>query len=165
MVVAAVVIGLCAVTARGWPAETRATSRSASMAFRGDLFLVRFVLRFLFHRVLTVKTPMGRKVRPKVLSQGGPLIRVKPAQLMRAGVERVPRMVGVRAGSPLLEDNRVMDVANVIWCTGFHSGFSWIDLPVLGEDRVPKHEKAEWTPASRVCILSAGPLSTRSPRR
>jgi putative flavoprotein involved in K+ transport len=31
-------------------------------------------------------------------------------------------------------------VANVIWCTGFHPGYSWIDLPVLGEHE-PRHER------------------------
>jgi putative flavoprotein involved in K+ transport len=104
------------------------------------LLLVRLVLRFLFHRVLTVKTPMGRKMRPKVLTHGGPLIRVKPKDLAAAGVERVPRTAGVRDGRPVLEDGRVLDVANVIWCTGFHPGFSWIDLPVFGE-REPLHER------------------------
>jgi len=51
----------------------------------GRLFLTRFVLRFVFHRVLTVKTLLGRKARPKILSQGGPLIRVKPDDLRAAG--------------------------------------------------------------------------------
>jgi putative flavoprotein involved in K+ transport len=102
--------------------------------------LVRLVLRFLFHRVLTVNTPIGRKVRPKVLSQGGPLIRVKPKDLASAGIERVSRVVGVRDGLPVLEDGNVLDVANVIWCTGFHPGFSWIKLPILGEEE-PMHER------------------------
>jgi putative flavoprotein involved in K+ transport len=35
----------------------------------------------------------------------------------------------------------VLDVANVIWCTGFHPGFSWIDLPVLGQDGEPLHDR------------------------
>jgi putative flavoprotein involved in K+ transport len=98
------------------------------------------VLRFLFHRVLTVDTPMGRKLRPKALSQGGPLIRVKPKDLASVGIERVPKTVGVRDGLPVLEDGRVLDVANVIWCTGFHPGFSWIKLPVLGAEE-PMHER------------------------
>jgi putative flavoprotein involved in K+ transport len=102
--------------------------------------LQRIVFRLVFHRLLTIKTPMGRKLRPKVLSQGGPLIRVTPRDLAAAGIHRVPRVVGVRGGLPLLADNRVLDVANVIWCTGFHPGFSWIDLPVFGEDGTPKHE-------------------------
>jgi putative flavoprotein involved in K+ transport len=38
----------------------------------GRLFLVRLVLRFLFHRVLTTDTAIGRKARPKIISKGGP---------------------------------------------------------------------------------------------
>ena len=33
-----------------------------------------------------------------------------------------------------------VDVANVVWCTGFHPGFSWIDLPVLGPQE-PLHRR------------------------
>ncbi|HEY4668680.1 MAG TPA: FAD-dependent oxidoreductase [Tepidiformaceae bacterium] len=113
--------------------------------FRIDSFLarkilVRLVLRGLFYRVFTTSTPIGRKVRPKVLHGGGPLIRVKPRDLQAAGVQRVPRTVGVSDGKPVLEDGRVLDVANVIWCTGFHPGFSWIDIPVFGEHE-PVHRR------------------------
>jgi putative flavoprotein involved in K+ transport len=87
--------------------------------FTGRVLLVRLVLKGLFHHVLTVKTPIGRKVRPTVIAQGGPLIRVKPRDLAAAGVERVPRTAGVEDGRPRLEDGRVLDVANVVWCTGF----------------------------------------------
>lgn len=105
------------------------------------LFLARLVLRLVFHRVLTVDTPIGRKVRPKVLFRGGPLIRVKPRDLAAVGVERVPRIAGVRDGLPVLEDDRILPARNVIWCTGFHPGFSWIDLPVFGPDGEPLHER------------------------
>ena len=40
----------------------------------------------------------------------------------------------------MLEDGRVLEVANVIWCTGFDSGLSWIDLPIFGEYGEPVHE-------------------------
>jgi putative flavoprotein involved in K+ transport len=43
----------------------------------------------------------------------------------------VPRTVGVKAGAPALEDGRVLDVSNVVWCTGFRPDFGWIDLPVF----------------------------------
>ena len=82
--------------------------------------LVRPVLRGLFHRVLTIRTPMGRRMRPKVLAHGGPLIRVKNKQLSALGVERVGRVTGVKDGKPMLDDGHVLDVANVLWCTGFH---------------------------------------------
>jgi putative flavoprotein involved in K+ transport len=104
------------------------------------LFLARLVLRVLFHRVLTVRTPLGRMARPKVLAQGGPLVRVKAQDLTAAGIERVPRTVGVQNGLPRLEDGRLLDVANVIWCTGFHPGFSWIDLSAVGTDGEPRHD-------------------------
>jgi putative flavoprotein involved in K+ transport len=104
------------------------------------LFLIWFVLRFLFHRVLTVNTPIGRKARPKMLTGAGPLVRTKPTDIAAAGVERVSKTAGVKDGLPVLEDGRVLDVANVIWATGFHPGFSWIDLPVLGEHE-PLHQR------------------------
>jgi putative flavoprotein involved in K+ transport len=102
--------------------------------------LMPFIGRVIFHRVLTTGTPIGRKVRPKWISTGEPLIRVKPKDLVAAGVERVPRVTGVQSGLPRLQDDRSVDVANVVWCTGFHPGFSWIDLPVLGPQE-PLHHR------------------------
>jgi putative flavoprotein involved in K+ transport len=103
-------------------------------------FLIPIVFRVVFHRVLTVDTPMGRKARPKLMREGTPLIRVKPKDLKAAGIHRVPRVTGVKAGLPVLADGRVLEVANVIWSTGFHPGFDWISLPVHG-DHEPIHEK------------------------
>jgi putative flavoprotein involved in K+ transport len=109
-------------------------------SFAGRFILVRIV-RFIGHRVLTVDTPIGRKLRPKLQSQATPLIRVKPDDLIAAGIERVPRVTGVQGGRPLLEGGGVLDVANVIWCTGFDHGMSWIDLPVFGTDGRPMHDR------------------------
>ncbi|HEX6709933.1 MAG TPA: NAD(P)-binding domain-containing protein [Rubrobacter sp.] len=99
------------------------------------------VVRFVGSRVLTVKTPIGRKVRPWFVSRGAPLIRVKRKELDAAGVERVARTAGVRDGFPMTEDGRVLDVSNVIWCTGFRYDFSWIDLPVFGQDGEPIQDR------------------------
>lgn len=107
--------------------------------FMGRLILVRLVLRVLFMRILSVNTPMGRKARPHVTHKGGPLIRVMPSDLERLGVKRVPRTTGVKGGIPVLADGRVLDVANVVWCTGFHPGFEWIDLPVFRDGPEPEH--------------------------
>jgi putative flavoprotein involved in K+ transport len=97
------------------------------------------VLRVLFHRIFTLGTPIGRRMLSKAHPGGRPLIRVKRKQLAAAGVERAPRTVGVEEGRPVLDDGRVLDVENVIWCTGFEAGFSWIDLPVF-DDGEPVHE-------------------------
>ncbi len=98
------------------------------------------LFRVIGHRVLTVDTRLGRKARPKLMSHGAPLVRVKPGDLVRARVQRVARISGVRDGLPVTEDGKVLDVANVIWCTGFRSDFSWIDLPVFGEIE-PRHRR------------------------
>jgi putative flavoprotein involved in K+ transport len=96
---------------------------------------------FLASHVLTTRTPIGRKVRPKALTIAAPLERVRPKELAAAGIERVPRTTGVRDGFPTLEDGRVMEVSNVIWCTGFRPDFGWIDLPVFDESGEPMHER------------------------
>jgi putative flavoprotein involved in K+ transport len=35
----------------------------------------------------------------------------------------------------------VLDVTNVIWCTGFRHDLSWIDLPIFDEAGSPRHER------------------------
>lgn len=116
---------------------------TGNIPFRPESVAARILMpiigRIIFHRVLTTSTPIGRKVRPKWVSTGEPLIRVKPKDLAAAGVQRVARVTGVQHGQPQLEDGRRIDVANVVWCTGFHPGFSWIDLPVLGPQGPVQH--------------------------
>jgi putative flavoprotein involved in K+ transport len=93
---------------------------------------------FFLNRVATLDNPFGRRALPFVRDHGGPLERVWPADLAAAGVERVyARTVGARGGLPVLDDGRVLDVANVIWCTGFRPEFGWIHPPVLGVDGWP----------------------------
>jgi putative flavoprotein involved in K+ transport len=103
-------------------------------------FGTRFFLRVLYHRVLTIRNPLGRFVRARSVHHAAPLVRTKPKDLETAGVLRVPRVSGVHDGLPMLADGQVLDVANVIWCTGYDEGFSWIDLPVLAPDGQPIHD-------------------------
>jgi putative flavoprotein involved in K+ transport len=70
-----------------------------------------------------------------------PLIRATPDVLAAAGVQRVARTAGAQGGKPVLDDGRVLDVANVIWCTGYHPGFSWIDVPVFDANGQPRHDR------------------------
>jgi putative flavoprotein involved in K+ transport len=108
-------------------------------SFLAKVLLVPLVLRVVFHRMLSVATPVGRRVRAKSAGRGHALIRTKARDLSRAGVQRVARVRTVQRGLPVLEDGRTLDVANVVWCTGFDPGFSWIDLPVFGKDGDPVH--------------------------
>ena len=106
-------------------------SRRGRFFFRGLLFVGT--------HVLTVDTPLGRKLRPHIRHGGGPLLRYRRKDLRNAGVARVlARTVGVEDGLPVLDDGRVLDVRNVVWCTGFRPDFSWIDVPFeVGDDGYP----------------------------
>jgi len=111
----------------------RIDARKAAIGFR--------VFRFVFHRVLSYSNPIGRRAIPKMKHTAAPLVRVKPKDLVKAGAQRVPRVAGIRDGLPVLDDGQVLDVANVIWCTGFRQDFSWIDLPAFDDDGEPKHRR------------------------
>jgi putative flavoprotein involved in K+ transport len=63
------------------------------------------LLKFAWTRVVTLSTPVGRKAKQKLRVHGGPLIRVKRADLAAAGIERVfERTVGVEDGRPMLAE-------------------------------------------------------------
>jgi putative flavoprotein involved in K+ transport len=107
-----------------------------------DTLLGRIGFRALFFagsHILTMDTPMGRKMRHHVRHGGAPLLRHRGKELRAAGVERtLERTAGVQDGLPVLDDGRVLDVRNVVWCTGFRPDFSWIDVPFeRGADGYP----------------------------
>jgi putative flavoprotein involved in K+ transport len=96
------------------------------------------VFLFFGTHVLTRRTPIGRKEMDEIRFHGGPMIRVKRSHLQARGVERLlGRVTAVRGGRPIVED-RELDVATVIWCTGFRQVFDWIDLPILDADGWPR---------------------------
>jgi putative flavoprotein involved in K+ transport len=92
---------------------------------------------------LTVRTFMGRKLRAHFLDppRGIPLGRVRRKDIARAGIEQVGRTTGVRGGYPVLEDGRVLEVSNVIWCTGYTPDFSWIDLALPTRHGFPVQDR------------------------
>ena len=100
------------------------------------------IMRFIAWNLLTLSTPIGRKMAPEIRKGGGPLLRIRRSDLERAGVERYEaRTTGASDGRPMLADGTVLDVANVIWCTGFRPDYSWIDLPVIGEGGWPMEHR------------------------
>ena len=111
----------------------RPRSLPARVVMRAFLLVAKYVL--------TRSTPIGRRARPSVRSLAAPLIRVKPTDLSAAGVRRVGRVSSVRDGRPRLEDGTVLDVANVVWCTGFRVDFSWLDLPSFADAGEPAHRR------------------------
>jgi len=105
----------------------RVDTRRGRMGFR--------LLALAGKHVFTMDTPIGRKMREHVRHGGAPLLRYRRKELRAAGVERtLSRTVGVEGGLPVLDDGRVLDVRNVVWCTGFRPDFSWIEVPFERED-------------------------------
>ena len=101
-----------------------------------------------------VDTAIGRRLMQGRLFAGDPLIGMSTKSVARAGVERVGKTVGVRAGAPLLADGRILStVAAVVWCTGFRPDFSWIELPVLGVDGYPLHRRGIASGAAGIAFL------------
>jgi putative flavoprotein involved in K+ transport len=96
---------------------------------------------FAISHLLTVRTPMGRKARPNILKGGAPLIRTSMADLKRSGAQHVPRVVAVENGRPKLADGRTLDVAAVLWATGYRPDFSWVKFPCTDETGWPAGER------------------------
>lgn len=120
-------------------------TESASIPFPLESWFGRNIgtrlVRFVMVRVLNTSTPIGRKARPKMLGKSAPLVRIRPKELARAGVERVDRIGGVVDGLPVTESGQSLEVANVVWCTGYRPGFDWIDIPVFDDTDHPRHHR------------------------
>jgi putative flavoprotein involved in K+ transport len=105
--------------------------------------LVTPILWFMATQVLKVTNPIGRKARDYFLDppRGIPLGRIRRKDFAAAGIERVPRVTGVRNGYPVLEDGRVLEVSTVVWCTGFSPNYDWVDLSVPTRYGAPVHTR------------------------
>ncbi len=116
------------------------------------------VIVFAWKHVLTRRTPMGRREMDKVRHQGAPTTRVKRHHLLARGVERTEHKVTGASpeGRPQLDDGRVLDVANVVWATGFRPDFGWIEAEITGEDGWPREYRGvvEKVPGLFFCGLS-----------
>ncbi|WP_111721171.1 NAD(P)/FAD-dependent oxidoreductase [Homoserinimonas sp. OAct 916] len=88
--------------------------------------------------VLTVKTPIGRRVAKAFHASGAPLIRISMKQVESAGVSRKPRLMGAA-------DAESSAPTTIIWATGFTPDLSWLpDLP-LGPGGYPTSVRGEVT--------------------
>jgi putative flavoprotein involved in K+ transport len=89
---------------------------------------------FVLNHVLSLRTPVGRKVAPRVSTHGAPLIRISPQRVRAAGVREVGRLVGVKEGRPLLADGSTVSADVIIWCTGYRGDFTWVRIDGLSTD-------------------------------
>jgi len=83
---------------------------------------------WIIKNIITIRTPIGKKVKKKIIRGGSPLIRVSSDDLKVAGVTSLPRVAGVENGYPKLEDGTIIKVKSIIWATGYRPDFSWIGM-------------------------------------
>jgi putative flavoprotein involved in K+ transport len=104
--------------------------------------LFRSLFWFVAPHLLTVKTPMGRRIRASLREHhGGPLVRIRNKEIEAAGLRRVGRATASRRGQPLLVDGETLEVKSILWCTGFGLDFSWVHLPIFASDGYPVHDR------------------------
>jgi FtsP/CotA-like multicopper oxidase with cupredoxin domain/cation diffusion facilitator CzcD-associated flavoprotein CzcO len=78
----------------------------------------------------TVDSPLGRRMQGR-----DTLIGSTPRELRRRyGVELKPRLVEAAGRTVSFADGSELEVAAVVWATGYRPDYSWIDLPVFDAD-------------------------------
>lgn len=98
----------------------------------------------LFRRTImnmSVDSPWGGIIKTRGLTRGTPVMGLTERHLARAGVRRLGRVVGAHRGRPTLADGRLLELASIIWCTGFKPDFSWIDALKLDPHGYPQHHR------------------------
>jgi putative flavoprotein involved in K+ transport len=86
----------------------------------------------------TLDTRIGRRLRVRARAGGDALIGIPERELTQAGIVRVGRLDAERGGLPVC-GGEVVAPRVIVWCTGFAPDYSWIDLPVFGDDGFPRH--------------------------
>ena len=85
----------------------------------------------------TVDSRLGRK-----LGMRDTLIGSTPGEMTkRHGVQLKPRLVVAEGRRVRFDDGSELEVDAVIWATGYRSDYSWIKLPILGEDGRLRHRR------------------------
>jgi putative flavoprotein involved in K+ transport len=85
----------------------------------------------------TVESRLGRKLRNR-----DTLIGSSPRELRRRfGVELRPRVVAAEGRTVRFEDGSELEVAAVIWATGYRPDYSWIDLSVVDAHGRLRHRR------------------------
>jgi putative flavoprotein involved in K+ transport len=77
----------------------------------------------------SIDTKLGRR-----LSTRDTLIGSSPRSARRAGVIMRGRAVGASGRTLVFEDRSTLDVAAVIWASGYRLDHSWIELPITDDD-------------------------------
>ena len=85
----------------------------------------------------TVDSRLGRR-----LGMRDTLIGSSPGAITkRHGVQLKPRLVDAEGRRVRFDDGSELEADAVIWATGYRSDYSWIKLPILGDDGRPRHRR------------------------
>lgn len=122
------------------------------------------LVRFAMVKVLNTSTSMGRRIRPKMLRTGPPLVRVRPKELAKAGVERVSRIVASKTVCPSLPTDpgskcRMSSGAPAIPTASTGS------TCLSSTTAVIRSTPEEWYRANPVCTSSGSSFSIRHGQR
>jgi putative flavoprotein involved in K+ transport len=96
---------------------------------------------FFISRVASVTNPIGRRMRPQLITTTLPLGRVRLKDLDAAGVVRLARTITVSDGKPVMEDGRILNVSNIVWATGYRPAFDWVHIDVFDQEGRPVHHR------------------------
>jgi putative flavoprotein involved in K+ transport len=59
----------------------------------------------------------------------------------RHGIRLAGRATRAQGQTVTFADGQDLEVSAVVWATGYRSDYSWIHLPVLGPDGIPRHQR------------------------
>lgn len=105
---------------------------------------------------VTIDSKLGRR-----LSTRDPIIGQGPRSVARAGVTLRKAVRSIAGRTVTFEDGTTSEPAAIVWATGFHGSYGWIDVPgVLDEQGRPRHRRGV-TPASGFFFLGLSWQSTR----
>ncbi len=79
---------------------------------------------------ISTDSRLGRK-----LAQRDVLIGSSPRRLRRAGVTLRKRLTSAKGRRAVFADGSEEDVDAIVWATGYHSDFTWIDIPTIKDER------------------------------
>ena len=88
-----------------------------------------------------MRVPAESRVGRRVQSRGEFVIGTSRRSLARAGVTFRPRLVGADGRTVRFDDGSTLDVAVVLWATGYRSDYSWISIPGVARDGRIAHRR------------------------
>lgn len=101
------------------------------------------IMYFAATKVINVANPIGRRVRDHFLypPRGIPRAGGTRKKIEESSIDWVGRTTDTENGKPVLDDGRVADVTTVVWCTGFVTDFTWIEIGVFDDYGYPIHDR------------------------